>query len=127
MFKRYLSIFLLSLFILHLCYACNPPKIGGCYIFPPNDEWNRDISNDPIDYMSSCYIAKYSGNLKADFSGPYFDGTQTVSAGIPYNTVKGNSVSKVTIKFSADGAPDESDFTSAPIPLNSKIEGGSDK
>ncbi|KAG2377889.1 hypothetical protein C9374_008974 [Naegleria lovaniensis] len=106
-------------------HACNPPKVGKCTIFPPEDEWNRDVSNDPVDFMSDCYISKVGGgNLKADFSEAYYESTYgiMVRAGIPFIHVKGNSIPWTSIQFDPDGYGDESDFTSAPIPLTAPIE-----
>jgi len=40
--------------------AC-PTKVGKCYMFPPNDEINRPIANDPVDYMSPCIMKTFVG------------------------------------------------------------------
>jgi len=36
-------------------FSCRQ-KIGGCYVFPKNDEINRPIDKDPVDYMSACVV-----------------------------------------------------------------------
>src|SRR5205814_1729913 len=33
------------------------PSIGACPVFPAGNDWNRDISGDPIDARSSAYMA----------------------------------------------------------------------
>jgi hypothetical protein len=45
------------------------PNVDGCNVFPPDDDWNRDISNDPVDPASDAYIGKMnpSTTLHADF------------------------------------------------------------
>jgi hypothetical protein len=92
------------------------PQIAGCPVFPLDNPWNRDISNDPVDPNSANYIAHMNGNTKflhADFgSNPTY--------GIPYVVVPGTQP-KVPITF--DYA-DESDPGPYPIPPDAPIEGG---
>ena len=92
------------------------PTIGGCAIFPADNEWNRDVSNDPVDPMSDAYMASMnagSKNLHPDFgSDPTY--------GIPYVVVPATQP-KVPISF--DYA-DESDPGPYPIPPDAPIEGG---
>lgn len=99
------------------------PNIGGgslanCSIFPSDNPWNRDISQDPVDPNSDDYIAHMNGNstnLHPDFgSNPDY--------GIPYVTVKGDQA-KVPVSFSES---DESDPGPYPIPPNAPVEAGSD-
>ena len=94
----------------------NGPQISGCPIFPSDNPWNRDISNDPVDPNSSNYIAHMNGNTK--FLHPDFGSNPTY--GIPYTVVPG-SQTKVPMTF--DYA-DESDPGPYPIPPNPPIEGG---
>src|SRR5438094_10446398 len=62
----------------------NAATIGNCPIFPSNNAWNRDVSNDPVDPNSAMYIATLNNqsnkNLNFGFGlwAPY---------GIPYNVV----------------------------------------
>ena len=91
------------------------PTIAGCPVFPPDNPWNRDISNDAVDANSANYIAHMNGNSKflhADFgSDPTY--------GIPYVVVSG-AQPKVPMTF--DYA-DESDPGPYPIPPDAPIEG----
>jgi hypothetical protein len=88
-------------------------------VFPPDNEWNRDISADPVDPNSDAYIANINSNgatvLRADFGS-------NLEYGIPYATVPG-SQPKVPVSF--DYA-DESDPGPYPIPPNPPMETSSD-
>jgi hypothetical protein len=98
------------------------PALAGCSVFPANNPWNRDISNDPVDSNSDHYIASINQNathLHADF-GSY------MGYGIPYTVVSGMQP-RVPIAFNPDGFGDESDPGPYPIPLNAPIEAGSDR
>lgn len=95
----------------------NGPQISDCPVFPSNNPWNRDISNDPVDPNSNDYISHMNGNAK--FLHPDFGSNPTY--GIPYTVVSG-SQPKVPMTF--DYA-DESDPGPYPIPPNPPIEGGS--
>ena len=56
------------------------PVVGGCQIFPSDNWWNTDISQYPLDPLSSKYIAALPGNLHPDFGhDPHY--------GIPFNIV----------------------------------------
>ena len=94
----------------------NGPQISGCPIFPSDNPWNRDISNEPVDPNSNNYIAHMNGNTK--FLHPDFGSNPTY--GIPYTVVPGLQT-KVPMTF--DYA-DESDPGPYPIPPNPPIEGG---
>ncbi len=92
------------------------PQISGCPVFPPDNPWNRDISNDPVDPNSSNYIAHMNGNTKflhADFGS-------NLTYGIPYVVVAGTQP-KVPVTFDYS---DESDPGPYPIPPDAPIEGG---
>ena len=94
------------------------PTLGGCAMFPSDNPWNHDISNDPVDPNSANYIASIGAtiNLHADFgSNPTY--------GIPYVVVSG-AQAFVPITFSLYGS--ESDPGPYPIPPNAPIEAGSD-
>lgn len=92
------------------------PQIDGVEIFPPDNPWNRDISNDPVDPNSANYMTNMNGGTKflhADFgSNPDY--------GIPFVVVPGTQP-KVPMVF--DYA-DDSDPGPYPIPPNAPIEGG---
>ncbi len=94
-------------------------SLGDCAIFPSDNPWNRDVSQDPVDPNSDAYIARMNGdseNLHPDFgSNPDY--------GIPYTTVKGDQP-KVPVSFSE---ADESDPGPYPIPPNAPVEAGGDR
>jgi hypothetical protein len=95
------------------------PQIGDCPVFPTDNAWNRDVSHDPVDPSSDRYIAALPGNLHADFgSGRYGD------YGIPF-TVVPRTQPLAPIHFTAYG--DESDPGPYPVPLDARVEGGSDR
>jgi hypothetical protein len=96
------------------------PVIAGCSVFPTDNSWNRDVSNDPIDPNSANYIASISlgaTKLHPDF-GSY------LGYGIPYTVVPGTQP-RVPITFTDYG--DESDPGPYPIPPNAPVEAGSDR
>lgn len=100
----------------------NPsPQLGeNCTLFPPDNPWNRDVSQDPVHPNSQNYIDHIlqdgNGFLHADFgSNPDY--------GIPY-TIVTSSQAKVPIEFYE--SPDESDPGPYPIPPDAPTESGSD-
>lgn len=96
------------------------PSLQGRRLFPPNNPWNQDITNAPVDPHSAQLVAEIgaSAPLHPDF-GTVWNGAPN---GIPYITVPG-SEPLVPVTFTAYG--DESDPSPYPIPLNAPIEGGS--
>jgi hypothetical protein len=62
--------------------------LGGALLMPANDEWNRDISKDPVDPRSDAIIASISAErgLHEDFGVVW----QGAPAGIPYYVVGGD-------------------------------------
>jgi hypothetical protein len=104
----------------HIVHRPQPagPAIAGCPVFPADNEWNRDVSSDPIDPNSAAYIAHMNGATR--FLHPDFGSNPDY--GIPYNVVPGTQP-RVPVTF--DYA-DESDPGPYPIPPNAKIEAGSD-
>lgn len=96
------------------------PTLGGCSMFPADNAWNRDVSQDPVDPNSADYIdyiLQSESFLHADFgSNP--------SYGIPYVVVPATQP-MVPVTFTAYA--DESDPGPYPIPSNAPIEGGSDR
>ena len=101
-----------------------PPDLGtnaslhGKRLFPADNEWNRDISQDPLDPNSETLISSIGLHkpLHADF-GTVWNGAPN---GIPYVVVSGNQP-KVPVRFEY---ADESDKGPYPIPANPPIEGG---
>ncbi|MEZ4407426.1 MAG: hypothetical protein R3A52_13260 [Polyangiales bacterium] len=96
------------------------PSLGGCALFPPDNAWNQDISNLPLDPRSARYIANIQDhgedNLHPDFgSDPRY--------GIPYVIVPANQP-RVPIRFTEYG--DESDPGPYPVPLDAPVEYGND-
>ncbi len=98
-----------------------PPDIGDLQVFPEDNPWNTDISDEPVDPLSDAIIARIGPdvNLHPDF-GTVWEGA---SIGIPYTVVDGDQP-KVPVTF--DYA-DESDPGPYPIPPDAPIEGGSDR
>jgi hypothetical protein len=94
-------------------------QFAGCPVFPADNAWNRDVSRDPVDPNSGAYVAALPGNLHPDFgSGRYGD------YGIPF-TVVPRDQPLAPIRFTAYG--DESDPGPYPVPLDARVEGGSDR
>jgi hypothetical protein len=92
------------------------PRIAGCRVFPADNPWNRDISNDPLDPNSSNYIAHMNGSTR--FLHPDFGSDPTY--GIPFVVVSGTQP-KVPISFEY---ADESDPGPYPVPPDAPVEGG---
>lgn len=92
--------------------------IAGCPMFPLDNPWNRDVSNDPVDPNSANLISSIgaSTNLHPDFGS-------NLSYGIPYTIVPSSQIS-VPVVFGAYAS--ESDPGPYPIPANAPIESGSD-
>ena len=96
----------------------SPPPLPSRSVFPADNPWNRDISQDPVDPASDSLIASCGATreLHPDF-GTVYDGAPW---GIPFLTVPG-SQARVPVSF--DYA-DESDPGPYPIPPLAPIEGG---
>ena len=94
-------------------------SLHGKQLFPPDNAWNQDISQLPLDPNSANLIASIglATGLHADF-GTVYNGAPN---GIPYIVVSG-SQAPVPINFTAYG--DESDPGPYPVPPNAPIEGG---
>ncbi len=89
------------------------PVVGGCPIFPADNWWNTDISNYPLDPLSSQYIKALPGNLHPDFG-------ENPDYGIPFDIVPSDQ-KKVPVKFRYGSQSDPGPY---PIPPNAQIEGG---
>jgi hypothetical protein len=94
-------------------------SLHGARLFPPDNPWNQDISNAPVDPNSARLIASIDADarLHPDF-GTVWNGAPN---GIPYIVVAG-SQPRVPINFTSYGS--ESDPGPYPIPRNAPIEGG---
>ena len=92
--------------------------LGGALLLPAKDEWNRDVSKDPVDPLSEAIIASIGAEkgLHEDF-GVVWKGQP---GGIPYYVVSGDQP-KVPVTFEY---ADESDPGPYPIPRDVWIEGG---
>lgn len=94
-------------------------SLHGKRVFPADNEWNRDVSGDPVDPNSANLIASIglTTGLHPDFGTTYAGAPN----GIPYVVVSG-AQTKVAINFTAYG--DESDPGPYPAPLDAPVEGG---
>jgi hypothetical protein len=92
------------------------PTVAGCRIFPPDSEWNRDVSGDPVDLHSADYLAHlHAGttNLHADFgSNPLY--------GQPVLIVSGTQA-RQPMTFLYAGQSDPGPY---PFPPDIPIQGG---
>ena len=94
-------------------------SLHGRRIFPPDNPWNQDISNSPVDPNSANLIRSIGADaaLHPDF-GTVWNGAPN---GIPYVVVAGTQP-PVPVTFTAYGA--ESDPGPYPVPRDAPIEGG---
>jgi len=94
-------------------------NVGPCPVFPANNDWNRDISAEPVHPQSAAIIANINShggpNVHPDFGGQVND-----YYGIPWITVTNAQTPVDSITFTYD---DESDHVPYPIPYNAPIEG----
>ncbi|HTX65014.1 MAG TPA: hypothetical protein VMD31_04530 [Opitutaceae bacterium] len=95
-----------------------PPPLPARSVFPADNPWNRDVSQDPVDSSSDSLIASCGAGLSLhpDF-GTVYGG---VPWGIPFVTVQGTQP-RVPVSFTY---ADESDPGPYPIPPSAPIEGG---
>jgi hypothetical protein len=97
--------------------AANAATIGNCPVFPPDNPWNRDISNDPVDPNSDAYVATLNSGANKHL---IFAFGLMPENGIPYNVVSGTQP-KVPITFTRYG--NQSDPGPYPVPPNALVEG----
>jgi hypothetical protein len=97
------------------------PVVGGCPVFPANNAWNVDISGYPV-HPRSAAILRRIALVGGDFVHPDFG--SNLAYGIPYTVVPATQP-LVPIRYTAYG--NESDPGPFPIPLNARVEGGSDR
>ena len=99
-----------------------PPTIAGCPVFPAGNAWNTRVDSLPVARESARLVASIGldRGLHADFGSGLWEGKPI---GIPV-TVVGRATPRTKVAF--DYA-DESDRVAYPIPVNVRIEGGSDR
>jgi hypothetical protein len=94
-------------------------SLHGRRPFPPDNPWNQDISNSPVDPNSANLIASIGvGNVLHPDFGTVWNGAPN---GIPYIVVSGTQA-LVPVSFRSYGG--ESDPGPYPVPRNAPIEGG---
>jgi hypothetical protein len=93
-------------------------------VFPADNEWNRDVSSDPVDPNSDAIVADINANAWSD-SEHYLhaDFGSNPDYGIPFVVVPSG---QAMVPIRIDLYPDESDPGPYPIPSNAPIEGGGD-
>ncbi|HYX28180.1 MAG TPA: hypothetical protein VE863_06410 [Pyrinomonadaceae bacterium] len=94
-------------------------SLRGAQLFPPDNPWNQDISNAPVDANSGRIIAaiRTDAQLHPDFGTVY----RGAPNGIPYVLVAG---SQPMVKINLTSYAGESDPGPYPVPRNAPIEGG---
>jgi hypothetical protein len=110
---------LVSGIVLVLAGWAQPPTIGSCPVFPPNNIWNLPVDNLGVATQSSTYVNTIGSGitLHPDF-GTVYEGAPD---GTPYITVTGTQ-EKYPATFTYS---DQSDPGPYAVPLNAPIEGGS--
>ena len=95
------------------------PSVAGCPVFPPDNPWNRDVSNDPVDPNSAAYVNSILQNGK--YLHPDFGGGGVY--GIPFSIVEQTQKTyPVSFQYAS-----ESDPGPYPIGPNAPVEQGSDR
>src|SRR5256885_3088608 len=94
-------------------------SLHGKQLFPPDNPWNQDISNAPVDPNSNQIIAAigFDAQLHPDFGTVY----RGAPNGIPYIVVAG---SQPMVAINLTSYASESDRGPYPVPRNAPIEGG---
>lgn len=95
--------------------------VGNIQVFPADNPWNTDISNEDADPNSDNIIASIGNDihLHPDFGTVW----ENAPIGIPYNLV-GNNQPKIQVSFQYNS---ESDPGPYPIPPDAFVESGSDR
>jgi hypothetical protein len=90
------------------------PTIAGCPVFPAANDWNRDISNEPVDPRSAALLQHIGPlNLHADFGAD-------PALGIPFVVVPA-SQPRVPMQFTFASQSDPGPY---PYPDDVPIQGG---
>ena len=99
--------------------ASGAPLIAGCPLFPPDNDWNRDVSADPVDPHSADYLARMNAStrfLQANFgSDPAY--------GLPYALV-GAGQARVPMSFLYATQSEPGPY---PMPLDVRVQTGPDR
>jgi hypothetical protein len=100
--------------------ASGVPVVGGCAMFPPNDDWNRDVSSDSADAAWTLRLQNLVGNVKIH---PDYGGDASALYGIPVGVVPQD---QPLLPVTFDWYPEESDPGPYPFPSPAEalIEGG---
>src|SRR3954469_7986772 len=96
-----------------------PPRTGGCKIFPANNPWNQRVDKLPVASNSDTIVRSIGPDegMHADFGSGLYEGRPI---GIPYTTV-GRGQKRVHVKFDYASESDKGPY---PIPRNAPVEGG---
>ncbi len=105
------------------------PTIAGCSVFPDDNWWNRDVSAETVDPLSSAYIASIDSDPEADHDAAgravlRADFGSATGSGMPYVVVP-STQTPVPITFTE--APEESDPGPYPIPPDAPVEAQGDR
>jgi hypothetical protein len=105
------------------------PTIGGCAVFPDDNWWNRDISAEAVDLLSSAYVASIDSDPAADRDAAgravlHADFGSHADWGMSYVVVPANQT-LVPITFTEYVA--ESDPGPYPVPLDAPVQAGGDR
>ncbi|MFL5432588.1 MAG: hypothetical protein ACJ79M_23450 [Myxococcales bacterium] len=93
------------------------PSIAGCPVFPVSNDWNQEISTEPVDPRSASFLGHIGTGLKlhADFGAD-------LRTGIPYLVVP-PSQPRVPMQFTFASQSDPGPY---PFPDDVPIQGGRD-
>ena len=97
----------------------DPTQVGGCDLFPANDDWNTDVSGAGVDTEWTARLMNMVGNVRLH---PDYGGDASALYGIPIDVVPADQP-PLAVTFDYD---DESDPGPYPFrgPGAAKIEGG---
>jgi hypothetical protein len=100
--------------------AGDAPTVGGCAMFPPDDEWNKDVSQEQADAGWTTKLQTMVGNIKIH---PDYGNDGSTLYGIPVGVVP---ATQALLPVVFDWYPDESDPGPYPFPdpAAAMIEGG---
>jgi len=96
-------------------------SIEGCPVFPSDNPWNRDVSQDPVDPNSDAYIEF----IQTSGGGTNLDPNlgRDPNRGIPFVVVPGDEP-RVPVSFQLESLESQSDPGPYPIPGDAPVEGG---
>jgi hypothetical protein len=96
------------------------PVVGGCAMFPPDDDWNRDVSGEAVDAAWTERLKNLVGSVKLH---PDYGGDASALYGIPVGVVP---QVQPLLPVTFDWYPEESDPGPYPFPSPAEalIEGG---